>query len=141
MDERDARIRLSVILRSAAPLIIERIVAEAARSSGAGSDDVRAYEALMRQLAPAILDAVAAGDDVRARTFEALATVDVDGMNRVPPVARVGLLEIGLRLARTEIDVASRGRPDGDSVLRELDVLAGQLRRALVSLGAIGDVR
>lgn len=141
MDERDTRIRLSVILRSAAPLIIERIVAEAARSSGAGSDDVRAYEALMRQLAPAILDAVAAGDDVRARTFGALATVDVDGMNRVPPVARVGLLEIGLRLARTEIEIASRGRPDGDGVVSELDVLAGQLRSALVALGAIGDVR
>ncbi|HZP96993.1 MAG TPA: hypothetical protein VFC31_11720 [Candidatus Limnocylindria bacterium] len=79
---------------------MRQVVDEAARSSGARQGDIRAYEALMRQLAPAMLDAIAARDDERARAFTALATADIDGMRSVPPVARVGLLEIGLRLDR-----------------------------------------
>ncbi len=62
MDERDTRIRLSVILRGATETVIQRVVAKA----------------------------------------------------------------------------ASRDRPDRESVLRELDVLAGQLGRALVALARPG---
>ncbi|OLC58131.1 MAG: hypothetical protein AUH85_01475 [Chloroflexi bacterium 13_1_40CM_4_68_4] len=129
------RVALSAILRPATPGIIKRVVDEAARSSGAHPDDIRAYEALMRDLAPAVLDAIADDDAQRTRTFVALAIHEVDGMRPVPPVARVGLLEIGIRLGREHVVAAVKGRPDAASISAEFETLAEQMRSALVALG------
>jgi hypothetical protein len=137
----DPRLFLSAVLRAATPRIIARVVLEAMHSSGAGPEDGRAYEALMRSLAPEVLDAVAANDADRARAFAALGTREIDGMRAVPPVARVGLLEIGLRLAREEVAAAARGRPDRERIERELAVLSDQMRSALLALGSRRDRR
>ena len=91
----------------------------------------------MLKLAPAVLDAVGADDPQRTRAFVALAITEVDGMRPVPPVARVGLLEIGIRLAHEHVLASVKGRPDAGSINAEFDVLADQMRSALVALGGM----
>jgi len=132
-----SRLALSAILRPATPGIITRVVDEAARSSGAHAEDIRAYEALMLKLADDVLDAIGADDAQRTRTFVSLAITEVDDLRPVPPVARVGLLEIGLRLAREHVVASSKGRPDAASINAEFEILAEQMRAALVALGGV----
>jgi hypothetical protein len=129
----DTRFALSAILRPATPGIITRIVEEAARSSGARADDVRAYEALMLEMTPPVLDVIAANDEQRATALAALAIGQAEGQlpaPSIPPVVRVGLLEIGIRLGREVVTTAVAGRADGSAIAREFEVLAGQLRTA-----------
>jgi hypothetical protein len=127
------RLALSGILRRVSPGIIKRIVEEAARASGASADDLRAYEAMMLAMTPPVLDAIAADDKARADLLVTLAIEQSEGaiaVPSVPPVARVGLLEIGIRLGRQEIVAATRGRTDAEEIIHEFEVLADQLRLA-----------
>jgi hypothetical protein len=129
----DTRFALSAILRPATPGIIRRIVEEAARSSGARADEVRAYEAMMLEMTPPVLDLIAANDEERATALAALAVGQAEGrlpVPSLPPVVRVGLLEIGIRLGREVVTTAVAGRADGAAIAREFEVLAGQLRTA-----------
>jgi hypothetical protein len=129
----DPRFELSAILRPAAPGIIRRIVDEAARSSGAHADDVRAYEALMLEMTPPVLDLIAASDEQRATALAALAVGQAEGrlpVPPIPPVVRVGLLEIGIRLGREVVTAAVAGSAQGPAIAHEFEVLAGQLRTA-----------
>jgi hypothetical protein len=129
----DPRFALSAILRPAVPGIIKRIVDEAVRSSGASSAEARAYEALMLEMTPPVLDAIAASDERRLMVMAGLAQGQAEGtlpIPAVPPVARLGLLEIGVRLGREEVTAATRDRADGPSIMREFEILVGQLRAA-----------
>lgn len=128
---------LSAILRRAAPAIIALIAGEAARSNRAGPDDVAAYTAWMNAASALALDAVAAEDTQRLRILASFAEIDVDSVRPVPPVARVGLLEIGLRLADAEVRQAVASRPDGADVHSEFRRFADELRAALKAAGAV----
>jgi hypothetical protein len=128
----DTRFALSAILRPATPGIIRRIVEEAARSSGT-RDDVRAYEAMMLEMTPPVLDLIAANDEQRANALAALAVGQAEDrlpVPSLPPVVRVGLLEIGIRLGREVVATSVAGRADGPAIAHEFEVLAGQLRTA-----------
>ena len=139
MEIEDPRLALSALLRRAAPGIIRRLVTEAIRSSGASPEEAGIDEALMTSAAPAILDAVAADDATRVRTFARASMAELDGMRTVPPVARMGLLEIAFALARDEVAAAARDRADRAAIERELVLLVEQMRAALVAFGAAED--
>lgn len=130
---------LSAILRRAEPRIVGQIADEAARSVHA-PETVAAYRAWMDSVAPIALDAIAADDAQRARLLAEFGTVDVDSLRTVPPVARVGLLEIGIRLAHEEIERETASRPDALEVQAEFRRFAEQLRLALTAAGAVPNV-
>jgi hypothetical protein len=56
----------------------------------------------------------------------------------VPVLARVGLLAIGLRLAREELRAATKRAPEAAALLLEFDVFAEVLRAALAPLMSLG---
>lgn len=89
----------------------------------------------MARMTPTILDLIAADDQTRARVLPALTLRELEDLHlpRIPPVARVGLLEIGIRLGRAEVAAAAQGRPDAAAILREFDAFATQLRAATMS--------
>ena len=132
MSSEEARLALSAILRPVTPGILKNIVAEAAKTSGSSPQDLGTYEALMAQMTPAVLDVVAADDVTRSRALQALTLRELEDLHvpDIPPVARVGLLEIGIRLGRAEVVAAAQGRPDGAAIIREFDTFATQLRAA-----------
>jgi hypothetical protein len=138
VDIESARLVLSAILRRAAPAIISRVADEAA--TAAGRPDVReAYVALMEACAPDALDAVGSNDRERARLLSSLATTDAAGAPPVPPLARAGLLEIGLRLAYDIVAREAAAHPDGGLIESEFIVLAHQMRDALAALAGRGE--
>jgi hypothetical protein len=141
MEFEDPRFALSAILRAATPSMIRQIVEEAARSSGATPDDVRAYERVLHDKIPTVLDAVAANDEVRLRTFMALRETQTSGIRPVPPVARVGLLEIGIRLGSAEVTNAVKGRADAARIEQEFETLISQLRGAALAFSGQFDRR
>jgi len=124
---------LSAMLRRAAPTIITRVADEAAAS--AGKPELRdVYVALMEACAPDTLDAIASNDRERARLLSTLVTTDVAGMPPVPPLARAGLVEIGLRLAYDIVARETATHPDGGLVESEFVVLAHQMRETLSAI-------
>ena len=141
MEFEDPRFALSAILRASTPGIVRKIVEEAARSSGATPDDVRAYERVLLEMTPPVLDAVGANDEVRVRTFMALADTQFSGVKPVPPVARVGLLEIGIRLGYEEIAERTKGRADALAIEQEFETLVSQLRGAVLAFVGPSDRR
>ena len=73
-----------------------------------------------------------ADDATRSRVLQALTLRELEDLRvpLIPPVARVGLLEIGIRLGRAEVVAAAQGRTDGAAIIREFDTFATQLRAA-----------
>jgi hypothetical protein len=124
---------LSAVLRRAAPSIITRVADEAATS--AGRPEMRpAYVAFMEACAPDVLDAVASNDRERTRLLATLATTDVADTPSVPPLARAGLVEIGLRLGYDVVAREAAAHPDGGLIESEFMVLAHQMRDALATV-------
>src|SRR5438270_9820072 len=135
MAAEDARASLATILRRATPDIVVRVAQEAARSSGATIDERQAYETFLSAAAAPILDVVPADDGERERAFAAvLPRLALQRARTVPPVARVGLLEIGLRLARTEIARVAATDQDRAALERELAILGEQLWGAVTAM-------
>lgn len=132
---------LSAIIRRAAPGIIDRIAEEAARSSRARPEDVARYRDWMNAAAPIALDAIAVDDAQRAGLMTAFAEVQADAVPPVPPVARVGLLEIGIRLAHEVVAAETAQRADAVEVELEFRRFAEQLRAALRAVGAVNGHR
>src|SRR5437870_5607725 len=135
MATRHARETLATILRRATPDIVVLVAQEAARSSGATITERHAYEAFMSSAAAPILDVVTASDAERERAFTTfLPRIALDRARAVPPIARVGLLEIGLRLARTEIGRVATTEEERAGLERELGTLGDQLRGAISAM-------
>ena len=135
MAAEEARARLASILRRATPGIVVLVAQEAARSSGATVDERQAYETFMSSAAAPILEVVAAEDREREHAFATiLPRLALQRARTVPPVARVGLLEIGLRLARTEIARVAATDDDRAALERELAILGEQLRGAVTAM-------
>lgn len=136
-----ARIRLSTLLRLGSPQIIRLLAEEAARAANAAdaplSTSADEYEAFIARLVPRALDAVGADDRERASMLASLAQANTGVPIRpVPPVARVGLLSIGLRVSREHIERTMSGTPEAASILAEFDVFARDLRAAAAPLAA-----
>lgn len=127
-----ARSTLAVLVRRVTPDIVVLIAQEAARASGASLDERRSYEAFLSAAAAPILAVVEQPDAERERAFAAvLPRLALQRARVVPPVARVGLLEIGLRLARTEIARQATSDAERLALERELATLGDQLRGAV----------
>ncbi|HKW77741.1 MAG TPA: hypothetical protein VJQ09_01505 [Candidatus Limnocylindria bacterium] len=132
-----ARVRLSTLLRLAAPDIIRALAEEAARSTNAQGASADEYEVFLARFTPRALDAVGADDQRRSQMLAAMSMVDGGVPVRpVPPVARVGLLSIGLRLGREHIEKITVGDPDSGAVLREFDLFGAALRASVAPLAA-----
>ena len=126
------RSTLAAIVRRATPDIIVLIAQEAARSSGASPDERRGYETFLSAAAAPILEIVDASDEERERAIaSALPRIALQRARAVPPVARVGLLEIGLRLARAEIARVADSDEQRVALEAELATLGAQLRGAV----------
>ncbi len=131
------RVRLSILVRRAAPEIVRALVEEAARSTSADSATAAERSALLagriaRDM-PVALDAIAADDVQRARLLSSLAEhMSADEPVAIPPLVRAGLLSIGLRLTRERLSRAVAGEPGADGVLRELDTYAAAVREAIL---------
>ena len=136
-----ARVRLSTLLRLGAPEIIRMLAEEAASAATAEGPGLRTtadeYEAFLARLVPRALDAVGAGDRERTVMLVALARGETGVVIRpVPPVARVGLLSIGLRVSRDHVERTVAGQPETDAILKEFDMFARDLSAALAPFAA-----
>jgi hypothetical protein len=136
-----ARIRLSTILRLGAPDIIRLLAEEAARASNMeGSPrhtSADEYEALIARFVPRVLDAVGSDDRARAQTLATIVQPAPDvAVQPVPPVARVGLLSIALKVSRGHVERMTAGQPEAAAILAEFDVFAAAMRAALSPLPA-----
>src|SRR5258705_13733832 len=136
-----ARVRLSTLLRLGAPELIRMLAEEAASAATAeGSPHPTSadeYEAFLARLVPRALDAVGASDRDRAVMLASLAQGQTGvAIKPVPPVARVGLLSIGLRVSREHIERTVAGQPEAGMILKEFDDFARDLRSALAPLAA-----
>jgi len=135
-----ARARLATLLRLAAPDIVRALAEEAARSVSSETSSVRSspdeYETWIARLLPRALDAVGAEDGERAQLLASLAQESGASVRVVPPVARVGLLSIGLRLARGHVERTLAGQPEAAAILREFDLFAAALRASVVPMSA-----
>ena len=136
-----ARARLATLLRLAMPDILQEVAEEAARSTNAASAVVRAtaqeYETWIWRYVPKAIEAVSADDEQRAAILASFAMVEANPTVRpVPPVARVGLLSIGIRLAREQIEKLAGDSAEADPVLREFDLFAATLRTSVAPLAA-----
>jgi hypothetical protein len=136
-----ARVRLSTLLRLGGPEIIRMLAEEAA--TAASSQDAPSptsadeYEAFLARLVPRALDAVGAGYRYRPAMLASLARGETGvPIKPVPPVARVGLLSIGLRVAREHVERTVAGQPESDAILKEFDLFAWDLRAALAPISA-----
>ncbi len=138
-----ARIRLSTLLRLGSPKIIRLLAEEAARAANAedapqrtGADE---YEAYIARLVPRALDAVGADDRERTAMLKSLAEANGGvAIRPVPPVARVGLLSIGLRVSREHVERTVAGSPEAAGILAEFDLFARDLRAVTAPLGTRG---
>jgi len=135
-----ARIRLSTIMRLRAPEIVRLLAEEAARASNMEGSPRRSsadeYEALIARSMPRVLDAVGADDRARALMLESLAQPTPVPVQPVPPLARVGLLSIGLKVSREHVARTVAGQPEAGAILAEFDLFAVALRSALSGLPA-----
>lgn len=129
---------LSAVLRRAAPRIVAQIADEAARSVHA-PEVASTYAAWMSEVGGIVLDAVAADDLQRSRLLAEFGAVDAGAVLAVPPVARVGLLEIAVRLAHEEIARETATRSDALQIQAEFRRFADELRTALKAAGAVPD--
>src|SRR6266852_2675522 len=111
-----ARIRLSTIMCLRAPEIVRLLAEEAARASNMEGSPRRSsadeYEALIARSMPRVLDAVGADDRARAQMLESLAQPTPVPVQPVPPLARVGLLSIGLKVSREHVARTVAGQPE-----------------------------
>ena len=134
-----ARVDLSILLRRASPDIVRALAEEAARSislkGAVRGATPEVYEAWLNARMLRALDAIAADDDVRARTLASLAVPDpATPVPPVPPLARVGLVSIGLHLARAHVERATAGRPDAAEIMREFDLFDAALRASYAAI-------
>ncbi|TMC55303.1 MAG: hypothetical protein E6J19_13310 [Chloroflexi bacterium] len=137
-----ARMRLATLLRLAMPEILQQVAEEAARSTNAASAVVRAtaqeYEAWMWRYVPKAIEAVSADDQQRGAILGSFAMIESNPTVRpVPPVARVGLLSIGVRLGRERIEQLAGDSPEAAEVMREFDLFTAALRASVATLVAL----
>jgi len=138
-----ARARLATLLRLAMPDILQEVAEEAARSTNAASAIVRAtaqeYETWMWRFVPKAIEAVGADDQQRAAILASFAMVESNSTVRpVPPVARVGLLSIGIHLGRAQIERLAGEGPEADALMREFDLFTAALTASVAPLAARG---
>jgi hypothetical protein len=136
-----ARARLATLLRLAMPDVLQEVAEEAARSTNAAGAVVRAnaqeYEAWMWRFVPKAIEAVSANDQQRASILASFAMVESSPTVRpVPPVARVGLLSIGVRLGHEKIARLAGEGAEADAVMREFDLFVAALRASVATLAA-----
>jgi hypothetical protein len=136
-----ARIRLSTIMRLGAPEIIRLLAEEAAAASNMEGSPRRSsadeYEAVIARSVPRVLDAVGADDRARAQMLESLAQPGPEvAVQPVPPLARVGLLSIGLKVSREHVERTVAGQPEAAAIVAEFDLFAAALRATASRLPA-----
>ena len=136
-----ARARLATLLRLAMPDILQQVAEEAARSTNTVGAVVRAtaqeYEAWMWRYVPKAIEAASADDDQRAAILASFALIETNPTVRpVPPVARVGLLAIGVRLGREQIERLAGTSADAALVMSEFDEFVTALRASVSALAA-----
>jgi len=138
-----ARQRLATLLRLAMPSILQQLAEEAARSTNAAGAVVRTtaqeYENFMWRYIPKAIEAVSADDQQRATILGSFAMIEPNPTARpVPPVARVGLLSMGIRLGREQIVQLAGEGPDAAELVREFDLFVASLQ---ASVGALVSAR
>jgi hypothetical protein len=138
-----ARMRLATLLRLAMPDILQQVAEEAARSTNTAGAVVRAtaqeYETWMWRFIPKALEAVSVDDQQRAAILASFAMVESTPTVRpVPPVARVGLLSIGVRLGREQIERLAGDSPEAPEIMREFDLFVATLRASATALATRG---
>jgi hypothetical protein len=136
-----ARARLATLMRLAMPDIVRAVAEEAARSTNTASAVVRStaqeYETWIWRFVPRAIEAIGSDDQHRAALLGSFAMVESPPTVRpVPPLARVGLLSIGLHLAREHVERLVGNTPEAADVLREFDLFDVALRASVAPLAA-----
>jgi hypothetical protein len=137
------RAALSALLGRAAPQVMQSLALEAALSTttteAVAASTIEEYVTWLGTFVPYAVAAVAADDEARARVLASMrSVVPPTSVPSVPVLARVGLLAIGLRLAREELRAATKRAPEAAALLLEFDVFAEVLRAALAPLMSLG---
>ena len=127
---------LSSLLGRIAPDVVQSLAEEAAQAAtgeeGVVDATVEEYVTWLGTFVPYAIAAVAADDEARVRILESMRTVvPATSVPAVPILARVGLLAIGLRLARDELPAAARSASEAATLLAEFDLFAEVLQSTL----------
>lgn len=124
-----SRMLLAQTLRSSLDILIARVTGEAVRVA----PDVprESVARLIAERSSLALDAVAADDRTRAAALARVVMHDAE-TQLVPPVARLGLIEISLQFAREELLRATLFHPQRVALEQEFERFATALRRAVV---------
>ncbi len=115
--------------------IVHTLAVEAARATSQRADPalLPQYERWLRAFVPAALRVAEAEDAERPRLLDELLRVEPPAVQAVPPVARFGLLTVGVRFAREAVreDAVARGI-DANAMANEItqfaNALAAQMR-------------
>ncbi len=134
---------LSLLLGRVAPNVIQSLAEEAARSAtteeAVADAVVEEYVTWLGTYVPYAIAAVGADDEARLRILGSMrAVVPATSVPAVPVLARVGLLAIGLRLARDELRAATTSAAVAATLDAEFDLFAQVLQAALAPAVFLG---
>jgi hypothetical protein len=129
---RTPREAAAAFVRERTPVILPRVVADAAAGDASERDTVdlrRRLTAFLERRVPPWIEALAADDGHRRDLIRRLLKVDVVAGEHIPPVVLLGTVAIGYRVTESEI----RSTPEGndysaDELWAEVDLL----RRAVL---------
>lgn len=140
---RTPRAAAAALLRERAPLILPRVVAEAAAGAASERDTLdlqRRLTAFLERRIPPWVEALGADDAERRDAIGRLIDTDVVAGDRIPPVVLLGTVAIGYRVIEAEIRKADASDFSADELWAEVDLLrrtVADMRRDLSGGGRV----
>lgn len=122
---RTPRAAAAALLRERAPLILPRVVAEAAAGDASERDTLelqRRLTAFLERRIPPWVDALAADNSERREAIRRLIETDA-AAGDIPPVVLLGTVAIGYRIIEAEIRNADVSDFSADELWAEVDLL------------------
>ena len=124
---RTPRAAAAALIRERAPVILPRVVADAAAGDASEKDTVvlqRRLTTFLERRIPLWVEALEAGDSERRDAIRRLLRTDEAAGEHIPPVVLLGTVAIGYRVIEAEIRV--KADPSGysaDELWAEVDLL------------------
>jgi hypothetical protein len=122
-----ARAAAAALIRERTPVILPRVVANAAGGDASPSEIVdleRRLTAFLERRIPPWLDALEANNAERTEAIHRLLRIDAEAGERIPPVVLIGTVAIGYRVIEAEVGVKAEAYGhSADELWAEVDLL------------------